>query len=51
MRTILERTRAVGYQKDDADTHAVGVLAEDARDAIIEYQVSPKLPTTIMIRR
>ena len=48
--SILERTKMDGYQKNEADMHAVGELAEDARDAIIEYQVSPKLPITVRVR-
>ena len=41
MESILEEISAVEYQENDADALAVGQLAEDARDAIIEYQVSP----------
>ena len=36
----MERIGAVGYRENDADAHAVGKLAEDVRDAIIEYQVT-----------
>ena len=34
----MERTSTVGYQENDADVYAVGELAEDVRDAIIDYQ-------------
>ena len=50
LQPILERTKMDGYNKNDADSHAVGELAEDARDAIIEYNVSPKRPITVRIR-
>ena len=33
------RTGAVGYRENDADAQAVGKLADDVREAIIEYQV------------
>ena len=41
MQSILERTDTVEYQENDTDAHVVGELAEDVRDAVIEYQVSP----------
>ena len=41
LQSMLERTSAVGYKETDADVHTVGELAEDVRDAVIEYQVSP----------
>ena len=40
---MLERTSAIGYKETDADENAVGELAEDVRDAVIEYQVRPHL--------
>ena len=43
MQSILERVGTVGYQGNDADAHEVAELAEDVRDAVIEYQVSPNL--------
>ena len=39
LESILERTSAVEYQENDADKHAISQLAEDVRDAVIEYQV------------
>ena len=36
----------MGYEENEADVHAVCKLAEDARDAVMEYQVSPNPPTT-----
>ena len=45
--SMLERTSAVGYQETDADVHTVGKLAEDVRDAVIEYQVRPHLLITL----
>ena len=47
LRSMLERTSAVGYKETDADVHTVGELAEDVRDAVIEYQVSPDLLITL----
>ena len=44
---MLERTSAVGYKETDADAHTVGGLAEDVRDAVIEYQVRPPLLITL----
>ena len=41
LQSVLEQTSTAGYQENDADVNAVGELAEDARDAVIEYQVSP----------
>lgn len=40
---ILERSGAAGYQESDTDIHIACELAEDVRDAIIEYQVCPNL--------
>ena len=47
---ILERSSTAGYQENDADAHAVGELAEGVRDAVIEYQVGPNLPSSARIR-
>ena len=47
LRSMLERTSAVGYKETDADAHTVGGLAEDVRDAVIEYQVSPDFLITL----
>ena len=50
MQSILERAGTVGYQGNDADERAVAELAEDVRDAVIEYQVSPNLLVIFRIR-
>jgi len=39
LRPISERSSTVSYQENDADGRTVCELAEDLRDAIIEYQV------------
>ena len=49
LQSILKRTNTVGYQDNEADVHAVGELAEDVKDIIIEYQVSHNLLVTIKI--
>ena len=36
---ILEQSSAFGYVETDGDVHAVCELAENVKDAIIEYQV------------
>lgn len=46
LRVILERTSLIGYQENDADARAVGELAQDVRDAVIEYQVGPNPSVT-----
>jgi hypothetical protein len=51
MLSILEQANADAYQENDSDVHAVSELAEDVRDAIIEYQVSPDLMITLRIHR
>lgn len=33
-----------GYQENDTDIDAIWKLAEDVRDAVSEYQVSPDIP-------
>jgi hypothetical protein len=43
----MERTSAVGYKENDLDEHAVGELADDAKDAAIKYQVSSNLLVTV----
>jgi hypothetical protein len=43
----LERVGTIGYQENDSDVHAVGGLAEDVRDTIIEYQVRPNILVTL----
>ena len=40
MLPISERSSAVGYEENDADVHTVCELAENLRDAIMEYLVS-----------
>ena len=42
----MERTSAAGYKENDADVNTVCELTEDARDAVVGYQVSPGLVTT-----
>ena len=51
LQSILEKICAVGYEENNADVHAVDGLAEDARDTIIEYQVSSNLLATVRARR
>ena len=51
LQSVLEKISAVGYEENDADAHAVEELAEDARDAIIEYQVSSNLLATVRVHR
>jgi hypothetical protein len=43
----LKRTSAVGYQENDADVYAVGELAEEVRDIVIEYQVILNVPVIV----
>jgi len=45
LQSISERSSAAGYQESDADGRAVCELAEDLRDAVIEYQVGSDPPT------
>ena len=47
LESIQERTSAVGYQENEADAHTVGELAENVRDAVINYQVSSNLLITL----
>jgi hypothetical protein len=49
LESILERVSTIGYQENDADMHAVGELAEEVRDTIIEYQVRPNFMITLRI--
>lgn len=44
LQALSERSGAAGYRENDADVHAMSELAEDLRDALIEYQVSPGPP-------
>ena len=37
---ILERSNAAEYKDNEADARVVCELAEDVKDAVIEYQVS-----------
>jgi len=41
LQTIYECSKGVGYQENEVDGCAVGELAEDLRDTIVEYQVGP----------
>lgn len=45
LQSLSERSMAAGYQENDADRRAVGELAEDLRDTVIEYQVGLDPPT------
>lgn len=45
--SILVRSNAVGYEENDADVHAVRELAENVRDAMMEYQVG-RIPVVIL---
>ena len=45
LQSLSERSTAAGYQENDADRRAVGELAEDLRDTVIEYQVGLDPPT------
>lgn len=41
LQSLSERSSAADYQENDADRRAACELAEDLRDAVIEYQVGP----------
>ena len=41
LQSLSERSSAAEYQDNEKDMQAVCGLAEDARDAVVEYQVSP----------
>ena len=47
----MERTGAVGYKENDADVNVVCELADDVRDAVMEYQVSPHIVIPLRMRR
>jgi len=47
----LGRSSADGYKENEADVCAVCELAEDVRDAVMEYQVSPNLVITLRMHR
>ena len=51
LQSVLEKIGVVGYEENDADVHTVDELAEDARDAVIEYQVSFNLLATVRMYR
>ena len=51
MYLILERSNAAEYKENDIDLRAVCELAEDVRDAVIEYQVSVNLVIALQMRR
>lgn len=44
LQSLSERSGAADYQENDTDRRAVCELAEDLRDAVIEYQVGRDLP-------
>lgn len=46
---ILERSNTVGYEESDPDVHSVCELAENVRDAVMEYQVSRSFLVTLKI--
>ena len=41
LRILSDRSSAGGYKENEADGRALSELAEDLRDAVIEYQVGP----------
>ena len=45
----MEQISTVGYQENGTDVHAVGELAQDVRDAVIEYQVSSNVLVIVII--
>ena len=47
----MERTSAVGYKENETDVNAVRELAEDVRDAVMEYQASHDLVIPLRIYR
>ena len=47
LHSILERTSAAGYQENEADALAVGELATDVGNAVIDYQVTSNLLITL----
>ena len=49
--SILERSSTDGYKENDVDAHAVCELAENVRDAIMDYQVSRIPPVTHKVLR
>jgi len=46
LQILSERCSAAGYKENEADGHAISELAEDLRDAVLEYQVGPGHPAT-----
>lgn len=51
LRPILDRSDSVGYKENDGDVRAMCELAEDATDAIMEYQVGPDTLITLRMYR
>ena len=45
----MEQISTVGYRENGTDVHAVGELAQDVRDAVIEYQVSSNILVAVTI--
>lgn len=43
----MERSSAVGYKEKDPDVQTVCKLAEDVREAVMEYQVGFDLVITL----
>ena len=48
---ILERSNAAEYKENEIDLHTVCELAEDVRDAVIEYQVRVNLVIVLWMHR
>ena len=48
LQSLSEHSNAAGYQENDRDMQAVCELAEDVRNAVVEYQVSPNLTITLV---
>ena len=51
LQSVLEKIGVVGYEESGADVQVVDGLVEDARDAVIEYQVSSNLLSTVRVPR
>ena len=47
LQSVLKKIGVVGYEENDADVHAVDELAEDARDAVIDYQVCSNIVASL----
>ena len=47
LQATLGKIGTVGYEENDADVRVVDELAEDARDAVIDYQVCFNPPANV----